>query len=42
MSWRYLIGVLEISDRSFGDISSVYWIYLIGVLEIFDRFAGDI
>jgi len=33
VSWRYLIGVLEIFDRS--------WRYLIGVLAIFNRCPGN-
>jgi len=41
MSWRYLIGVLEIFDRCPGDISWVSWRYIFGVLEIFDRCPGD-
>jgi len=33
--WRYLIDVLEISNRCPGDIWSVSYGYLMGVLEIF-------
>jgi len=35
VSWKYLIGVLEIFDRC-------SWRYLIGFLEIFDWRPGDI
>jgi len=42
VSWKYLIGVLEIFDLYPGDIYSVSCRYLIGILEIFDKFAGDI
>jgi len=37
VSWRYLVGVLQIFDGCPGDISSVSWRYLIGVLEIFEE-----
>jgi len=42
VSWKFLIGVLEIFDGCPGDIHSVSWRYLIGVLEIFDQCPGDI
>jgi len=42
VSWRYLIGVLEISDGCPADIWQEYWRYLFGVLEIFDWCPGDI
>jgi len=42
VSWRYLIGVLEIFDGCPGDICGVPWRYLMGVLEIFDLCLGDI
>jgi len=35
VSWRYLIGVLEIFD-------GLSWRHLMGVLEIIDRCPGDI
>jgi len=42
MTWRYLIGVLEIFDWCSGDIWWFSWRYLMGVLEIFDGCALDI
>jgi len=49
VSWRCLIGVLEIFDRCPqifggcpGDIWWVSWLYLMFVLEIFDWCPGDI
>jgi len=41
VSYRYLVGVLDIFDGRAIDIWWVYWRYLIGVLEIFDRCPGD-
>jgi len=49
VSWKYLLDVLEIFDRSPGDIYgcpgdifTVSWTYLIGVLDIFDGCSEDI
>jgi len=42
VSWKYLIGVLEIFDLCPGDIYSVSCRYLIGVLEIFEGCLGNI
>jgi len=49
VSWRYLVGVLEIFDEFqevfdgfAGHNWSVSWRFLIGVLEIFDGCPGDI
>jgi len=42
VSWRYLVGVLEIFDRFAGDICTVLWRFLIDVLEIVDGCPVDI
>jgi len=42
VSWRYLIGVVEIYDRFHGDIWSVSWRYFKNALEIFNLCLGDI
>jgi len=42
VSWRYLMGVLEIFDIPPADIWWVSWRYLMGVLEIFVGCASDI
>jgi len=39
VSWRYLVGALEIFCRCPEDIS---WVSLMDVLEIFDGCSGDI
>jgi len=42
MSWRHLIGVLQIFDPCPGLYLIVQWKYLIDVLEIYDGVLGDI
>jgi len=41
VSWRYLVGVLEIFHWFPGDIWWMFCRYLIGVLEIFDWCSED-
>jgi len=42
LSWRYLIGVLEIFGLCRGDIWLVFWRYLVCALGTFDWSPGDI
>jgi len=42
VSWKYLIGVLEIFDGYPGVMTCVSWRYLMGVLEVFDGCPGGI